>query len=94
MDPSMIGRIAVTFAVFVASLGFVTWRQSRAFEAHVELDELRRRTAVAQAERIDLERSIQVLLSRSHVVPVATERLGMHMPDGSEQIIHRAEEGS
>ena len=94
MDPSMIGKVAVTFAVVVASLGFVTWRQSRAFEVHLELDELRGRVAVARAERIDLERSIQALQSRSHVVPVAIARLGMHMPDGSEQVFLRAEEGS
>jgi cell division protein FtsL len=94
MEPSMIGKVAVTFAVFIASLGFVTWRQSRAFEVHVELDELRRRVAVAQAERVDLERSIQALQSRSHVVPMAIEHLGMHMPDGSEQVFLPAEEGS
>ena len=87
MDPSVLGRAAVTFAVFVGSLGLVTWRQSRAFEAHGELDELRRQVSVAVAERIELERSIQVLESRTRVVPAATDRLGMHMPGASEQII-------
>jgi hypothetical protein len=87
MDPSLVGRVAVTFAIVVGSLGFVLWRQSRSFEAYVALDDLRREVAVAQAERIELERSIQVLLSRGRVVPAAIERLGMHMPDGSEQII-------
>lgn len=87
MDPWVLGRWVVTFAVFVASLGSVLWRQSRAFEAHVALDELRRQVAVAEAERVELERLIQVLESRTHVVPAAMERLGMHMPDATEQVI-------
>lgn len=94
MDPSVLGKATVTFAVFVGSLGLVTWRQSRTFEAHVELDELRRGGSVAAAERIELERTIQVLESRTRVVPVAIERLDMHMPGGSEQIILALESGS
>lgn len=94
MEPSVLGKVSVTFAVFVASLGLVTWRQSRALEVHTELDELRRQVSVAQAEQIELERSIQVLLSRTRVAPVAMDRLGMHMPDASEQVILPAEVGS
>lgn len=94
MDPSVLGKVTVTFVVFVASLGLVTWRQSRSFEVHVELDQLRQRVAVATAERIELERRVQVLTSRTHVVPAATERLGMHMPDGFEQVILPTEVGS
>lgn len=94
MDPSVLGRVTVTFVVFVSSLGFVLWRQSRAFEAHVELDEVRRQVAVAQAEQIELERTIQVLLSRTRVVPEARRRLGMHTPDASEQIFLPAEPAS
>lgn len=94
MEPGVLARVVLTFAVFVASLGLVTWRQSRAFEAHAELDDLRRQVSVAQAERIEIERAIQVLTSRTRVVPVAEERLGMHMPDVSEQVILPAESGS
>ena len=91
MDPSVLGKAVVTFAVFVGSLGLVPWRQSRAFEAHVELDELRRQVSIAQAERIELERTIQVLVSRAHIVPLAVDRLGMRMPDATEQVILRGE---
>ena len=87
MHPATLGKAVVTFVVLVASLGFVTWRQSRAFEAHVALDELRRQVAVAQAERVELERTVQVLVSRTHIVPAAEAELGMHMPDASEQVI-------
>ncbi len=39
MDPTLLGRAAVTFAFLVCSLGFVTWRQSRALEVYQQLDE-------------------------------------------------------
>jgi len=91
MEPSVLGKATVTFVVLVGSLCFVLWRQSRAFEAHVELDELRRQVAVAQAEQVELQREIQVLLGRTRVVPEARRRLGMHMPDASEQVFLPAE---
>lgn len=91
MDPTLLGRAAVTFACLVCSLGFVTWRQSRALEAYQELDELRRRVSVTQAERVELEREVQVLRSRARIVPAARE-LGMRTPDASEQVILAREE--
>jgi hypothetical protein len=90
----VLGKATVTFAVLVASLGFALWRQSRAFEAFVELDGLRGRVAVAHAERIELDRGIQVLMSRTRIVPAAGDRLGMHMPDANEQVILPSEPGS
>lgn len=86
MDATVLGRAAVTFAFLVCSLGFVTWRQSRAFEAHRALDDVRRQVAVAQAEKVELERDIQVLQSRARIVPVA-RALGMHTPTSDEQVI-------
>lgn len=91
MDPQVLGRAAVTLAFFLASLGFVTWRQSRSLETLAELDELRRQTSVARAQVVELDRDIQVLTSRARVVPAARERLGMHTPDGSELVILRSE---
>jgi cell division protein FtsL len=91
MDAAVVGRAAVTVALLVGSLGYVTWRQSRALETLAEWDELRRRTAVARAQVVELEREIQVLSSRSRVVPEARERLGMHTPDASELVILLAE---
>jgi len=86
MDPSVLGRTAVTFAFLVSSLGFLTWRQSRALEAHAALDDVRRQTSVAQAERVELQREIQVLESRTRIVPEARE-LGLHSPEAVEQVI-------
>jgi cell division protein FtsL len=90
MDANVLGRAAITFAFLVASLGVVTWRQSRAFEAHRSLADLRRQVSVVQAERVELERDIQVLLSRAHILPEA-EALGLHTPSDMEQVIVRRE---
>ena len=93
MDPTTLGRSALTFALLVCSLGLVTWRQSRALEANRILDDLRRQVSVAQAERIEVQREIQVLRSRTRIVPAAQE-LGMHTPAAVEQVILTREEAS
>ncbi len=86
MDAAAVGRAAITFALVMASLGFVTWRQSRALEANRALDALRREVSVARAEQVELEREIQVLRSRSRIVRAA-QQLGMHTPAATEQIV-------
>ena len=91
MDATILGRAAVTIALLLGSLGYVTWRQSRALETLAEWDEVRRQAAVAQAQVVELEREIQVLTSRARVVPEARARLGMHTPDASELVILLAE---
>jgi cell division protein FtsL len=80
-------RATLALVALVASLWGVTWRQSRALEAMSALDEIRRQTSLAEAERVDLECSIQVLESRARVVPEARERLGMHIAAGTELVI-------
>jgi hypothetical protein len=91
MEPAIVGRATVTLAVLLASLGLVTWRQSRALETLAQWDELRRSTSVARAQVVELERDIEVLTSRARVVPEARARLAMHTPDGSELVILLAE---
>ena len=92
MDAAVLGRVAVTFACLVCSLGFVTWRQSRSLEANRLLDDLRREASVAQAESVERERQIEVLRSRARIVPEA-RRLGLHTPDATEQVILAREGG-
>ena len=94
MDPAILGRATVTLAVFLGSLGFVTWRQSRALETLAELDQLHSQVSVARAQVIELDREIQVLTSRAHIVPRARVALEMHTPDGSEQVILGMEQPS
>ena len=86
MDARLLWRVALTFTCFLLSLGVVTWRQSRAFEANQTLDQLRRQVSVAQAERIELERDIQVRSSMTHIVGAA-EGLGMVRPSGQEMVV-------
>ncbi len=86
MEPGMLGRGAVVFAVLLGALGMVTWRQSRALESLAVLDDLHRQVSVASAERAELERDVMVLESRARVVPEARNRLGMHVPEGAELV--------
>ena len=86
MEPATLGRGAVVFVVLLGALGMVTWRQSRALESLALLDDLRRQTSVAWAERVELEGEVRVLESRARVVPEARERLGMHVPEGVELV--------
>lgn len=79
-------RLALGVAFLLASLSLVAWRQSRALETLAVLDELRRETSLARAERTELVRRVQHLESRSRVVRVARERLNMHLPDASEMV--------
>ena len=80
-------RAAFAVTSLLSSLWLVTWRQSRAFEGLAALDEIRREMSVAEAERVDLERVIQVLESRARVVPEARDRLGMHIAASNELVI-------
>ena len=86
MEPGMLGRGAVVFAVLLGALGMVTWRQGRALESLAVLDDLHRQVSVASAERAELERDVMVLESRARVVPEARDRLGMHVPKGAELV--------
>lgn len=83
--------VALAVAAFLASLSLVAWRQSRALETLAELEELRGRTSLAEAERDDLQRRVGHLESRSRVVPAARSRLGMHVPDASQIVYLRGE---
>jgi hypothetical protein len=84
VDSAFLGRAAVTLAVLLGSLGFVTWRQSRSLETLAEWDEVHRQVSVSQAQVVELDREIQVLISRARVEPEARTVLRMHTPEGSE----------
>ena len=61
MDPTLLGRAAVTFAVLVCSLGFLTWRQSRALEVFQELDEVKRQGLLTMCTPFD-EESVDLIV--------------------------------
>lgn len=83
--------VALAFAAFLASLSLVTWRQSRAFEALAELDELRLERSLADADRAELVRRIQYLESWARVVSEARSRLDLHIPGDTERVFLLAE---
>jgi cell division protein FtsL len=84
-------RVALAVAGLLASLSFVAWRQSRALEALEGLDTLRKEASLARAEGAELTRRIQYLQSYGRVVKDARERLGMRIPDASEQVLLQAD---
>lgn len=77
-------RMGIACALLFGSLSMVVWRQSRALEQLRALDAVRSERALLQAERSELQRSIQQLESRSRVVAAAGELLGLRVPAGSE----------
>ena len=95
MKSHTLGRTVFAFTVVLVfgalSMG-VTWRQSRALETQIALDNLRQEVSVSEAERVRVEQLIQVLESRQMVVPQAREILGMHTPSGNELVLLLAQE--
>lgn len=77
-------RVALAVAAVLAALSLVAWRQSRALETLSTLEQLRRETSLARAERAELLRRARHLESRARVVPAARDRLDMHLPRASE----------
>jgi cell division protein FtsL len=72
--------------LLLASLSFVTWRRTRGLAVEREVRELETARALAEAERVELTRRIEELRSRSRIVRVARDRLGMHLP-GDDEIV-------
>ncbi|MEN8376264.1 MAG: hypothetical protein ABFS34_12515 [Gemmatimonadota bacterium] len=79
--------LALGFAALLAALSLVVWRQSRALESLRGLETVRKERALAEAERFELSRRIQYLESRGRIEPYARERLGLHVPTGSKEMV-------
>jgi hypothetical protein len=80
-------QTAVAALALLGALGLVVWRQGRALEALAQLDGTRREKALLVADQAELERRIQVLESRTRVVPAARRVLGMRTPGAAEIVI-------
>ncbi len=76
--------IAGWLLLLLASLSFVTWRQTRGVEMEKSLRALEVERGVAEAERIASVRRIEELRSRSRILGVAKDRLGMRLPADRE----------
>ena len=73
--------------LLLASLSLVTWRQTRGLVLEREVRGLETARALKEAERVELTREIERLRSRSRIVQVARDRLGMHLPGDDEIVI-------
>ncbi|HUF12756.1 MAG TPA: cell division protein FtsL [Longimicrobiales bacterium] len=79
--------LALGFAVLLASLSAVIWRQSRALDAQRAAELLRDESALLEARRAQLAHRLQELESRNRVIAVAQTRLGMHVPTSTEIVL-------
>lgn len=79
--------LALGFAGLLAALSLVVWRQSRVLESLRALETVRRERALAESERFELTRRIQWLESRGRIEPYASDRLGLHVPVGSDEMV-------
>lgn len=73
--------------LLLLSLSIVTWRQTIGVARERALRETQSERTIAEAERMELERRMQALGSRSRIVRVARERLGMRLPTDGEIVI-------
>ncbi|HEX6306748.1 MAG TPA: hypothetical protein VFZ69_01105 [Longimicrobiales bacterium] len=83
-------RMGIACAFLFASLSLVVWRQGRALDELRGLDAARGERVLLQAELSELQRSIQHLESRSRILAVAGERLGLRIPTRSEIVFLQA----
>ena len=78
-------RLAVTLALlgFVAVAACVIWRRSYGVAQSRVVTSLEEEQRQLEAERARLERDIRELSSRSRLLPVAEQRLNLHVPPDS-----------
>lgn len=81
--PGWVGALG-WLLLLLGSLALVTWRQTRGLTVEREVRDLETERAKSEAERIELTRRIEELRSRSRIVRVASDRLGMHLPADHE----------
>jgi cell division protein FtsL len=72
--------VAGWLILLLSSLSLVTWRQARGIELEQALRQVEMERAIAEAERLAAARRVEELRSRSRIVRVAREELGMHLP--------------
>ena len=84
--PGWVGALG-WLLLLLASLSLVTWRQTRGLTLEREVRRLETARAMKDAERVELTREIERLRSRSRIVQVARDRLGMHLPADHEIVI-------
>lgn len=79
--------LALGFAVLLASLSAVIWRQSRALDSQRAAELVREEATLLEARKAQLTHRIRDLESRERVVAVAESRLDMHIPTSEEIVL-------
>jgi hypothetical protein len=78
--------VAGWMVLLLASLSFVTWRQTRGVEMERALRATETDRGIAEAERVSASRRVEELRGRSRIVRVARDRFGMYLPQDREII--------
>jgi cell division protein FtsL len=78
----------------LAALSLVTWRQTRGLALEKDVRALETSRAMKEAERVELSRKIESLRSRSRILQVARDRLGMHLPQDQEIVFLPVADGA
>lgn len=79
-------RLALLLVVFLVITSGVILRRVYGHKAQNEVDALDARRAGLIAARLRLEAEIRTASSRSHLQPIAEQRLQMRIPDASQVI--------
>jgi len=79
--------LALGFALLLASLSAVIWRQSRALDSQRAAEALRDEATLLEAKKAQLAHRIQELESRERVLAVAGARLHMRIPAADEIVL-------
>ena len=79
--------LALGFAVLLASLSAVIWRQSRALDSQRAAEALREESSLLEARRAQLTHRVRELESRERIVAVGESRLNMHVPSSEEIVL-------
>jgi len=72
---------------FIAVTLTVVWRRSLGISESRDIQQLERRKSDLEGERARLESALRDLTSRQRLGPVVEQRLGMHVPVGSQVVI-------
>jgi cell division protein FtsL len=78
------GRLALLLLAFLAISGAVISRRSIGIRGQRDVRDLDARRAALVAERLRLESEIRTATSRTHLQPIAEQRLQMQVPAASQ----------
>lgn len=81
--------MAVACAALFCSLSLVVWRQGQALEELRAMETARATRVVLESQRASLQRDIERLQSRGHMIGVAAARLSLRLPAADEIVILR-----